>query len=461
VLLFRALIPLLLLIVPGAAGATVVGTILSGPTSDDPLAVYWNPAATTLAHGHRAMLFSGTTMIDLAYQRYSANSLDGAPYPRADMFIAKPEIAFGFVTDALHDRLRLGVGLATPVLDGARWSPTYEGRPASTRLYAVEAHQAHIFIRPALAYRLHRMVSVGVGLDIIGIWLRSDTMVDLGARLNQMACRIGRAGCQVGAPFSREDPALEARMRINDVGWDVGVAGGVLLEPWPWLRLGASVASGAGEVDVPIDVQIELPPDATRFAGSAVPGVKLPDLRSRAVARTYSPMMVTAGVMVLPTPRLELAADLHWIQKSKMSVMLVEIRQTNSELIADQVLVKVVQDAFTVGLRGSYRLRSWLTLALRGEYISNTMPDRFTTPVSLDFDKLHLQAGLAWHVTPWLTAIAEYGHTVLFARTINESAFSPNPDPRTAVEEGLDKPSPVGRYTGYAVALTGALVVAF
>lgn len=439
----------------------MVGTILSGPTSDDPLAVYWNPAATTLSTGNRALVYSGATMIDLSFQRYSPSGHDGTPYPRADMFIAKPEIAFGFVSDALHDRLRLGIGLATPVLDGARWSTSYDGRPASTRHYTIEGHQAHIFIRPAVAYRLHRALSVGLGLDIIGVWLRSDSMVDLGARLNQMACQAGRAGCDTDAPLSREDPALDARMRIDDMGWGVGVAGGVLLHPWHWLRLGASVASGGGDIEIPLDVRVDLPPDALRFASSVAPGVELPRLRSHAVAHTHSPMMVTAGVMLLPTPRLELAADLHWIQKSKMSVMLVEIRSSESQLITDQVLVKVVQDAFTAGLRGSYRLFSWLTLALRAEYTSNTMPERFTTPVSLDFDKLHLQAGLAWQLTPWLTAIAGYGHTVLFSRTIADSAFAPNPDPRTAVEEGLDKPSPVGRYTGYAFSLTGALAVAF
>jgi hypothetical protein len=140
---------------------------------------------------------------------------------------------------------------------------------------------------------------------------------------------------------------------------------------------------------------------------------------------------------------------------------MIQILQTSSELVVDQVKVVLVDDAFTVGLRGSYRLRPGLTGALRAEYTANTMPEQFTSPVSLDFDKVNLQAGLHWQMTSWLGAVVEYTQTILVPRSVEKSAFGPRADPRTPVDVGLDKPRPHGRYTGYAVKVTAGLTVAF
>jgi len=444
---------------PGRADATVVGTIFSGPTSDDPLTVYWNPAAMTLAPGTRAQLYSGATLISMSYDRHDVGT--GERYPRADQLVAKPEIAFGFITDLGTDRLRAGLSFATPVLDGVRWDTEYGGQPSSTRYYAIEGHQAHMFIRPAVAYRVHPKISIGVGLDIIGIWLRSDAMVDLGAMLNQAACRMNEWGCSVDAPLPREDPAYAGRLAVDAVGWGVGVAGGVHAVPWPWLRLGLSAASGGREIDVPVRFDVQVPEAARAFVRDNLPSLGLPPLNAEASVGVYSPMMVTAGVMLLPTARIRLAADLHWIQKSRMSVTMIQILQSSSDLITDQVKVAVVRDAFTAGLRGSYLLRPNLAAALRAEYTSNTMPERFTTPVSLDFAKVNLQAGLDWRLTRWLGVVLEYTHTILVPRTIAQSAFAPNADPRTPEQASLDRPYPTGRYRGLAAKLTVGVTLTF
>lgn len=451
----------LCLSLPGVANATVVGTIFSGPTTADPLATYWNPAATTLLRGSSALLYSGTTLIGLGYRQRAPSAFDGQSYPAASMFVAKPEIAFGLVTDAGLERWRFGFTFATPVLDGARWGLDQGGKPSATRYYSISGQQVHMVLRPTVAYRINRWLSVGAGLDVVGIWLRSDSMVDVGALLNQSLCGANPAGCRLDAPFSREDPRLDARLAIDDVGWGVGASISLLVTPRPWLRIGLTVSSGAQDIDVPVDIDVKLPPTLTSYLSSALPSLRLPALQAHSATRTHSPMMVMSGVWLAPTPRIELAADLHWIQKSKMGVMLIEMQQRSSELLTDQVLVKRVKDAWTVGLRGSYRLSSRLTAALRAEFTSNTMPERYTTPVSLDFHKVHWQAGISWRAASWLEVVAEFGHTVLLSREIADSAFAPNPNPTTPEEAGFDKPSPRGSYSGYAINITGALIVGF
>jgi long-subunit fatty acid transport protein len=443
---------LLVLALPGAASATVVGTIFSGPTSADPLAAYWNPGAMGLLTGHQLLLFGGATLIGMEYQRESPSGYDGRRYPAADLVVAKPDLAFGFVSDLGLRRLRVGFGFATPVLDGVRWSESYQGRPSSTRYFAVEGRAAHFLLRPAVSYQVHRAVSLGVGLDVTGVWLLSDSMVDLGAVLNRSLCdALGSRTCLPDAPLAREDPTFAGRGKVEGTGWGVGASGGILVEPWPWLRLGLGFASGAREVTVPAAIDVALPPAAVDFVRRNLPSLRLPELRARAEIRTYSPMMLTAGAMVRPGERFELAADLHFIQKSRTGVMAVRIVETTSQLIASQVSQKLVDDAFTVGVRASYRVRPELALAARVELTTNTMPERFTTPVALDFTKVRLQAGLAWRASWWLELLGELGYSALVPRSVSESAFAPNGQAQTPVEASFDTPSPLGSYQGYAI----------
>ncbi len=438
-----------------------MGTIFSGPTSADPLIAYWNPAGMTLLHDNSLLLYTGATMISLDYDRVSPSGFDGTFFPRAKMFVAKPEIALGFVTDFQQERLRFGFSFTTPVLDGARWDLTSEGKPSSTRYYSIAGQQVHMFFRPVIAYQLHKMFSVGVGMDIVGIWLLSDSMTDFGAIFNQVACKDFPTKCSIDFPLQREDPTYQARTYVEGMGWGLGFVGSLLFTPAPWLRIGATYTSGGGRIGVPIDIEVTLPEAVVEYAHQNLASIKLPETNAQAEANTYSPMMIAAGVMVLPTPKIEIAADIQWIQKSKMGIMVVEMIHRSTELIANQKQVMVVWDAFTAGLRGSYRfLPSW-TGALRLEFTSNTMPPKFTTPVSLDFNKFILQGGVAWHATRWFDLILEYNHIFFITRDITQSFFAPNANPVTEEEAGLSKPSPVGRYSGYSFKLTAGLAFYF
>jgi len=78
-----------------------------------------------------------------------------------------------------------------------------------------------------------------------------------------------------------------------------------------------------------------------------------------------------------------------------------------------------------------------------------------------DFSKINLQAGLSWRLTRWLGVVLEYTHTILVPRTIEQSAFAPNADPRTPEQASLDKPYPTGRYSGLAAKLTIGVTLTF
>lgn len=442
---------LLLLLSSRPAAGGIAGTLFSGVTAADPAAVYWNPGAMTLMEGTRLMVNSTVSPLRLHYQRDTPSGNDGTSFARADVLVAAPKLTLGLVTDATLDRWRFGLGLAFPMVDGAQWDRTYGNRPSSTRYYALEGRQVMFIIGGAAAYRITRFLSVGVGVDLIGAWLLHEVMTDWGAKINQLSCAaLGGFSCRLDAPFPREDPQNDGLTRVEGVGLGVGVSGGLLLTPWPWLRLGAGVHSGGGDVTIPVDISAQVPDVARSYIRDNFPTVALPELQARGEVTFHTPVIVTAGAAVLPRPRLELALDFHWVNTSATSIMLASITRTTTKLVGDQVLVKAREDNYFFALRGSYQLLDRLTLGLRVEFDSNARPDAFVTPVSLDFDKLSFHVAAIWRLTPWLALEAEYGHYVLFERRITRSQFQPNAFPTTPEEEGVDKPTATGLYTGEA-----------
>jgi len=444
-------LPLSLLCISTPAAANVVGTMFSGATTADPAAVYWNPAAMTRLKGTWLQLSGTLSPLRLRYQRNTPSAHDGQPFARAEVTVPAPKLTFDLVTDAMLKDWRFGLGLAFPMVDGASWDRTYGGRPSSTRYYALQGRQVMFIIGTTAAYRVNRWLSVGVGLDLVGMWLLHDVMTDWGAKINQIACgALGGISCRLDAPLSREDPQYDGATRVEGVGVGVGVSGGVLVTLAPWLRLGVGVHSGGGDVKVPSEISAEVPPAAAHYLHDNFPSIQLPKVDAEADVVVNTPVIVTAGAAVTPVSRLELAADFHWTHSSAMSVMLASISRTNTALVGDQVLVKRKEDSYLVALRGSYRFLDDLTGGLRLELNTNSRPEEFVTPVSLDFDKLSFHLGVSWHITRWLALSAEYAHFVIFDRAIERSQFQPNAFPTTPEEEGLDKPMPTGLYTAQA-----------
>ena len=436
----------LVLLLAAPARAAQVGNIFSGPTSGDPASIYWNPGAMPLMRGTQALGFGAVSFIRLHHQRSTPSGYDNLPYPQANVFVPKPALALGVVTDATLKDFRFGVAVSLPILDGAGWADKYSGKAAATRYFALNARLGFIKIAPAIAYRVSRHISVGVGVDIVGVMLTHEVMTDFGGKINQLACSGNKTQCLVDAPLPREDPAFDALTTIDGFGWGVGIFAGVLVSPTPWLRFGAGFHSGAGGVKIPVDMEVKLPSAVTNYVTKNLPSVTLPALVAQGEVTANSPMIVTAGVSVQPTRKLDLTLDLHWIDYSETAVMLGNVTKSSSTLIGSQVLIKDRDDTFLTGLRASYQFFPWLTAALRLEYENNSRPEEFVTPVSIDFFKYSFHLGAAVKPLPWLTLTLEYGHYFLPEREIKSSRFAPNPNPTTPEEEGFDKPSPTGRY---------------
>lgn len=447
--------------VPRVGMAGPVGTIFSGAAAADPSAVYWNPAAMTLLAGTRALVYASAFSTSVRYQRASPSLLDGSFYPEARFTIASARPTLALVTDAGLRDWRFGLGFGIPTVDGVKWSYSYGGRPSSTRYHGLDPVIGQLLITTAAAYRLAPWLSLALGFDVAGVLLRHRVVIDFGARTNELICaRLGAQTCPVNAPFAREDPGNDGRVEVDGFGWGVGLTAGLLLEPSPWLRLGLGVHQNAGEVQLPTTVRVQVPPGIASFVAQSLPGVVLPPLRANADLALRVPIIVTAGVALLPLHRLEFGLDLHWINLSDTRTVVGIVRRSTTELIEDVVLTRGREDAYLLALRGSYRVLPNLHTALRVEYGSNTRPEEFVTPVSIDAHRLVLGAGVRWELLRWLSLYGEFSHFVIASRDVRVSRFAPNPNPTTAVEQSFDLPAPTGRYvpSGEALGLGVELV---
>ncbi|MCC6746939.1 MAG: outer membrane protein transport protein [Deltaproteobacteria bacterium] len=432
-----------------SARAAPIGSLFSGATADDPAATYYNPAAMTQIAGTQGLLWSGLAFVRGHYQRDTRDAYSGQSFPQADLNVLKPGPNGGVVTSAGLRRWRFGLGFSVPILDGAQWPAETEGRPSSTRYHALSARLLELAIQPSVAFRVTRFLSLGLGVDVVGVQLAHEVQTDFGAKINQLACEGVGAGrpCAVDTPLARENPAYAALTTVKGFGWSAGVGAGVLVTPRRWLRLGLGVRSGGFRVRIPVNMRVELPGAVTQYVRNNLPSVKLPELEAEGEVEVTSPMRVTAGIALFPIRPLELAVDFQWIDKSAMSILVGNIHRSSSSLISDQVLIKTSLDVFHLALRAAYRVHRTLRLALRVEWEPNTRPERFTSPGSVDFDRVALLAGLAYSPFRWLTVLAEYGRYFAFSRTVGASNYAPNASPTTPEEEGLDKTSPTGRYS--------------
>ncbi len=437
----------LALLVPCPATAAPSGSMFSGPTTPDPAVIFWNPAAMTMMEGTNALVMGTFLLFRAEYHRDTLSAFDGKMYPVADSVTPALLPSAGVITDFGTKDWRFGLGFALANADGVDWEETYEGKPSATRHHAVVGRWISFMLEPAVAYRVSKYISVGVGLDVIGMWVKRSAKFDFGAKINQLICaESGLSTCPLNSPLAREDPAFDVHFEIEGIGVGLGFFAGLLVSPFPWLRLGVTVHSGAGTMEVPVDLTLRYPKTVTDYMKTNLKSVTLPPIEASIDVARHAPVIVLAGAAVNPIPKLEIAFDFLWMQTSTDPIEQNTVVHTSNELISDQITFNVKLDHFQYGLRGTYRVLDKLVAGLRLEYRPLKIPELYAMPVSVDFNRLSVFLGVTWQATDWLTLIFEYSHHFAFNRVIRRSLFAPNAHPTTPDEQAFDKPSPTGVY---------------
>lgn len=171
---FSSLIALGVIAVPGASLAAGLYVPDSGTTArarggafcvaaDDPLAIFYNPAGLADQHTRNQFLFDITDLqLNEKFQRTGIPP-DGASAGTTATNAPPPQIVPNILyVHNFSDKFSLGGGIHAPAGGRYKFSATGPQRFTNSELYLVEAG-----IGISAAYRIHRVVSVGLTLETL------------------------------------------------------------------------------------------------------------------------------------------------------------------------------------------------------------------------------------------------------------------------------------------------------
>ena len=143
----------------GPKAATMAGAFVG--RADNTTAIFYNPAGLAFQKG---LGFR----VNVAYYNYTVEAGSEEPQ-RTDQSSESQLIGSLFVAYTYKDRISIGVGAFTPYSLVTKWPSQWPGDPLCIN------SELHVFtIRPALAIKVSKNLSIGAGLDIVRTNVRWD-----------------------------------------------------------------------------------------------------------------------------------------------------------------------------------------------------------------------------------------------------------------------------------------------
>ena len=129
--------------------------------------------------------------------------------------------------------------------------------------------------------------------------------------------------------------------------------GGVLVEPTDYLSIGAAIHS---PVHVPASgtVDVTYPATLDEYVDAFLPSAQLPELSGEIDVDLDIPMLVTAGVLVRPEERWEIALDYSFEHRSSQPSLDFIVTEATSPSIADTQKVQGYRDRHGLNLRVAF-----------------------------------------------------------------------------------------------------------
>ncbi len=295
--------------------------------ADDPSAVYYNPAGLTQLQ--RPQVYLGT-VFNYPHREYQGDL--GDTYKTRHRFY---ESGSFYLAVPVHSRVVLGFGYFTPFGLGTDWPAEWTGRYITTysRLKTYN-------LNPTIAVKVLKNLSVGGGIDLL--W--SDV------RLRRKISLIPR-------------PLIDIKSDLSGDGFGVGGNFGVLYEPVPGVKFGASYRSAitvvhSGRLDLAVPSFISTLP---RSVGGD--------------AKLVYPPSLTFGVSVSRWAPFTFNVDATWTGWSTYQELKVNLNQpllVSGQLSKAIVTKKYWRDAWALRFGANYRLTD--KLKLRAGYTFDMTP---------------------------------------------------------------------------------------
>lgn len=412
------------------------------PTTDNPSAMYYNPAGLALGEGTRLYLDGTFAYISASYDRPeeavfpvipAGQTGSGTPVEAIDRnsgkndllnFAAAPMVAV--VTDFGIKGLGAGLGLYVPFGGASTWNQVSEFKGDSTYPGAVDGPQRWWSIEGTLR---------SVYVTAAGAWRFAGPRLTVGAGLNLVMSEIHT----LRARNSSGDDALvfkrptkttlqEGRSRVEVSGKDLAASLGVIWEPIENLWLGLSYQSQPGFG------KMELEGDLEAVLGSSTTGASTGKVR----LDQELPDSIRLGGRWRPTPTTELRLNgeyVRWSVFERQCLVNMEPaagKKSTCDLNADgnlkadntsdivQNLERDWEDTIAMRAGGSYWVLENLELYGSLGYDGNAVPDERLDPAIPDFHDIAISGGARIELLEKSLALAgTYTQFIYFSREID------------------------------------------
>lgn len=399
----------------GRGGAFVVG-------ADDLSAQYYNPAA--LHNIKRPML----NVQGWAAAQYV--SFDRADEPENDLAfdavenesppIYEPALGYAAPLGGIHPILKnttLAVGLYVPT---APYLVYPDDGPQRYQLQDSLIWQA--YAGPSVAQEITPWLTIGAGLQY--------TFLRVEERLSATICTLPDPEDCSDPDKNLEDPANDLGLSVSN--WDpfqLSWNAGFIVTPIPQLQIGASVQppisySAPGTLKASFSEDFAL--------ASQIDGLEFEDPDTTLLVTV--PLVVRAGVQVLPIEgvRIELDGVFHqWSTMSEFLITDMDMKVDGAEgglldgqqieVNEDIVFKTGFQDAVSVRLGGDWQINEWAQVRAGGHWETGALPDA-TLGVNLpDTTKFGIAAGGTFTIAKRVAIDVSFAEQFMGTRTITDS----------------------------------------
>ena len=352
----------------GARGMAMAGAYTA--LALDGSALFYNPAGLSQLDGTQIML--GTTLISPSTSfRGVAPAIDETSMESA---IFTPINLY--VTHKLNDKWAFGFGVNNQYGLGSTWNENWVGK-----YIAIETEVQTFYFTGGASYKFSDKFSVGVTASYV----------------------YGNVKILKKAPLTPFN--ADAKIDLSGTAGSFAYSVGLLYKPSDMLSIGLNFRSNttldfAGSADV----------SAPSALSSLVPSGDI-------TAPLTLPFNVTLGLALTPTEALTVSADFQYVGWSSYDKM--EVTFTESNVVSTSP--RNYDNSWIARLGAEYHMSDKFDLRGGLLYDKNPVKDEFVEPSLPDADRLGLNIGVGYKITPSISVDLAYMFLRFAERTITNS----------------------------------------
>ncbi|MGD9874567.1 MAG: OmpP1/FadL family transporter [Kiritimatiellia bacterium] len=368
--------------------ASSIGSAFSdnGAATDDPSAMYFNPAGMSAVEGSELTLGGHVIMPTFEFNNSGSAFLPaGLPVSGGDGGNGG-EAAFvpnAYYKADANDKAAWGIGITAPYGLTTEYDSSWVGR-----YHAIKTELINLNINPGVSYKISDKVAVGAGVSASYVEADLTSAIDFGTILGI-------------AP-----QALDGRARIEGDDWAAGCNLGLLITPREECALSLSYRSKI-EHTLEGDASFQVPGPARALQAmnmfvntSGKADLTLPQTAAIGLAHTFA-------------KKFTAMADVMWTGWSDFDELRVKYGSSQPDSVTDESW----EDTWRYALGLQYQHTDKLALRIGGAYDETPVPDAaHRTPRIPDADRTWLSLGAGYRLNENLSI--DLGYTHLF---INDS----------------------------------------